>query len=202
MAFYTGYLTIPVNTYDAWKLAVAGNGYDADGSYGDQCWDLTAEFWYNVGFPQGYPLTGPNHSAYECWSVNRNNNISYNGTQYFDLVYNLSDVKKGDVVVYNATVSNPNGHIAFADEDYNPSKGGYLSVLGQNQGSTGIPTPIPNPAGGTTATVSNLYTAGDFLGAFRYKEWHQPVPPTPTTRKSNFKWVLYARKMRDKRNNI
>ena len=45
MAFYTGYIVLPTNTYLAWKNAVAGNGYDADGYYGDQCWDLCAEFW-------------------------------------------------------------------------------------------------------------------------------------------------------------
>lgn len=197
MAFYTGYVVLPTNTYLAWKTAVAGNGYDADGSYGDQCWDLTAEFWHNVGFPTGYPLTGPNHSAYECWSVNKDNNISYNGTQYFDLIYNLSDVKQGDVVVFNGTQSNPAGHIGFADEDYNPSKNGYIAILGQNQGSGGTPPAINNPAGGTTANVKDLYVVTDFLGAFRYKAWEQPTPP-PTSRKNKFPWVLYARKLRNK----
>lgn len=197
MAFYTGYVVIPVNTYLAWKNAVAGNGYDADGNYGDQCWDLCAEFWHNVGFPTGYPLTGPNHYAYECWSVNRNNNISYNGTTYFDLIYNLSDVKQGDIVVYNGTTSNPAGHIGFADEDYNPSKGGYLAILGQNQGTGGIPPAQSNPAGGTTANVKDLYTASDFLGAFRYKEWHT-TPPTPPVQREKFPWVLYARKLRNR----
>lgn len=197
MAFYTGYVVLPTNTYLAWKNAVAGNGYDADGSYGDQCWDLCAEFWHNIGFPTGYPLTGPNHSAYECWTVNRNNNVSYNGTQYFDLIANLSDVKQGDVVVYNGTTSNPAGHIGFADEDYNPSKGGYLAILGQNQGTGGIPPAQSNPAGGTTANVKDLYTASDFLGAFRYKEWHT-TPPTPPPQRENFKWALYARKLRNR----
>lgn len=199
MAFYTGYQLIPHNTYLAWKNAVAGNGYDADGSYGDQCWDLCAEFWYNVGFPTGYPLTGNNHYASECWTQNRNNNISYNGVQYFDLIYNLSDVKQGDVVVYAGAP----GHIGFADEDYNPNKGGYLAILGQNQGSGGVPPAQQNPQGpdyGTTANVKDLYTATDFLGAFRYREWVHPVSPARTSiSKSKFPWVLYARKLREKR---
>ena len=199
MSFYTGYQLIPINTYLAWKNAVAGNGYDADGSYGDQCWDLCAEFWYNVGFPQGYPLTGTNHYASECWTQNRNNNIAYNGTTYFQLIYNLTDVKQGDIVVYNGTTSNPPGHIGFADEDYDPSKGGYLAILGQNQGTGGTPPPDFNPAGGTTANVKDLYTATDFLGAFRYIPWNEPVPPTPTQYKQKFPWVLYARKLREKR---
>ena len=198
MAFYTGYVLIPTNTYLAWKNAVAGNGYDADGFYGDQCWDLCAEFWHNVGFPTGYPLTGTNHYASECWTQNRFNNTSYNGTEYFILINNLNDVKQGDVVVFNGTSSNPPGHIGFADEDYNPSKGGYIAILGQNQGTGGIPVPQTNPAGGTTANVKDLYVANDFLGAFRYLNWH-PTPPHPTHKRSHFKWVLYARKLREKR---
>lgn len=198
MAFYSGYVLIPHNTYLAWKNAVAGNGYDADGYHGDQCWDLCAEFWWNAGFPQGYPLTGPNHSAYECWTVNRNNNISYNGNTYFELITDLNRVKQGDVVVFNGTAGNPAGHIGFADEDYNPNKGGYIAILGQNQGSGGTPPPESHPAGGTTANVKDLYVATDFLGAFRYIPWEQPVPPILIRRK-RFPWVLYARKLREKR---
>lgn len=200
MAFYTGYISLPTNTYDAWKLAVAGNGYDADGSYGDQCWDLCAEFWWNIGFPQGYPLTGPNHGAAECWSVSKDANSSYNGVTYFQQITNLNDVKRGDVIVWNSHGSYIYGHIGFADEDYNGS--GSIAVLGQNQGTGGVPTPISNPNGGTTANVKTLST-NYFLGAFRYVNWTPtPPPPTPSTRKNHFKWVLYTRKLRDKRNNI
>lgn len=198
MVFYTGYVVLPTNTYLAWKTAVAGNGYDADGSYGDQCWDLTAEFWHNVGFPTGYPLTGPNHYAYECWTVNRNNNISYNGTTYFELITSLDQVKQGDVVVFNGTSGNPAGHIGFADENYDPNKNGYIAILGQNQGSGGTPVPVINPAGGTTANVKDLYVATDFLGAFRYIPWQQPTPPI-VLRRGKFPWVLYARRLREKR---
>ncbi len=194
MAFFTGYVVLPTNNYLAWKSAVAGNGYDADGSYGDQCWDLTAEFWHNVGFPEGYPLTGTNHYASECWTQNRYNNVSYNGMAYFDLITDLASVKQGDIVVFNGTSSNPPGHIGFADEDYNPNKGGYLAILGQNQGTGGTPIPVINPLGGTTANVKDLYTEADFLGAFRYKAWH--TTPVRTRKKSHFKWVLYARKFR------
>lgn len=196
MAFYTRYVTIPIDTYLAWKNTVAGNGYDADGYYGDQCWDLVAEFWYNVGFGTGYPHTGPNQYASECWTVSREQNTSYNGTTYFDLIYNLADVKQGDVVVYAGSP----GHIGFADEDYNPSKGGFLAVLGQNQGSGGVPPAINNPAGGTTANVQDLYTASAFLGAFRYRGWSGPTPPTPV--KNKFPWVLYARKFRQSRQGL
>ena len=135
MAFYTGYIDLPTSTYDAWKSAVNGNGYDADGYYGCQCWDLCAEFWYNLGFPRGYPVTrtGGNGSAWMCWTYSKD----INKGDKFDLIYNLSDVKRGDVIVWDGTTSYPDGHIGFADEDYNGS--GSIAVLGQNQGSGGTP---------------------------------------------------------------
>lgn len=199
MAFYTGYINLPTVSYSSWKNAVAGNGYDADGFYGDQCWDLCAEFWYSIGFSQGFPRTGPNHAAYECWTVSRD----VNKGDKFDLVYNLSDVKQGDIVVYGPTSFNEFGHIGFADENYKSSKGGYLALLGQNQGSGGTPPAQDNPLGGTTANVKDILTSGDFLGAFRYKEWESgPTPPPHVPKKTKFKWVLYTRKLNQMRNNL
>lgn len=196
MAFITGYVDLPTSTYDAWKSAVNGNGYDADGYYGCQCWDLCAEFWYNLGFPRGYPVTqtGGNGSAWMCWTYSKD----INKGDKFDLIYNLSDVKRGDVIVWEGTTSYPDGHIGFADEDYNGS--GSIAVLGQNQGSGGTPPPISHPNGGTTANVKTLGTIG-FLGAFRYKEWEDTPPTPPVTRsKGSFKWVLMARRLNQMRN--
>ena len=89
MAKYTGYVTLPTDSYSNWKAAVNGNGYDADGSFGCQCWDLASEFWWNVGFPTGYPtLTGVD--VYTMWYdlSKREANAIYNGVTYFDLIYN------------------------------------------------------------------------------------------------------------------
>lgn len=192
MAFYTGYVLLPTDTYFAFKNAVLGNGYDADGYYGCQCWDLCAEFWNNIGFPRGYPVTqaGGNGSAYMCWTISRD----INKGDKFDLIYNLSEIKQGDVIVWNGTSSFPDGHIGFADEDYDGS--GQIAVLGQNQGTGGTPPPVSYYAGGTTANVKKLGTA-NFLGAFRYRGWNN----TPTPRKSQnsrFPFVLYARRLREK----
>ena len=200
MTIINGYVTIPHDTYLAWKTAVNGNGYNADGYYGCQCWDLTAEFWYNVGFPQGYPHTGPNHYAEECWDVSRYANASYNGTTYFDLITSINDVKQGDVIVWNGTTAYPTGHIAFADEDYDGS--GYIAVLGQNQGTGGTPPPVFPQDGGSTANVKRL-SVSNFAGAFRYVDWqHTPPTPAPTVRsmpkQKRFPWVLYANKLRNK----
>lgn len=194
MAFISGYVTLPVDSYSAFRNSVLGNGYDADGYYGDQCWDLTAELWNNVGFPEGYPLTGPNEYASECWTVSKDQNTSYNNTVYFDLIENLSDVKRGDVVVLRGDAAFPTGHIGLADEDYRFGTG-MLKILGQNQGTGGEPTPISNPDGGTTANVKEL-SVGEFLGAFRLKAWEEAPVTKP---KHHFKWVLYARKLNQRR---
>lgn len=182
MAHYTGYVSIPHSTYAEWRSAVFGNSYDVDGLWGAQCWDLASEFWYNVGFPQNYPLTG-GEDARGVW-YNRESN---KGDQ-FDLIYNINDVQTGDVVCFSGGEF---GHIAFANKNYDGS--GYFELLGQNQGGGS-----PVPAGGTTASINN-YSASSFQGAFRYKAWHT-TPPTPTVLgKSNFPWVLYARKLRERR---
>lgn len=182
-----GYVDVPHENYNQWMLNTLGEGYDLDGYYGCQCWDYASLFWRNVGFPAGYPLTGPNISAYECWTVSRNQNA---GTQ-FDLIYDKTLIKTGDIVVLAGTTENPAGHIAFANEDY---RGNMMVLLGQNQEST-------DPSVGSAVSINNI-NISNFLGAFRYKAWHQPVPPTPTqNRKSKFKWVLYANKLR-KRNGM
>lgn len=180
-----GYTDIPHSTYDEWYNNTIGHAYDLDGSYGCQCWDYASLFWRNVGFPAGYPQTGPLHYAYQCWTYSRVQNAG----DTFDLVEGIGLVQKGDILVLNGTTANPPGHITFADENYDGS--GYIWCVGQNQGGT------PDPGGGTAVTRNRLGVQ-DFLGAFRYKAWHTTPPtPTPTTR-DRFPWVLYARKLRNR----
>lgn len=194
MTIYTGYVTIPHASYDEFKNATLGNGYNYDNTYGCQCYDVAAEFWWNVGFPAGYPIITQS-SAYTMWN-NRMQNIAYNGTTYFDLIYNLADVKKGDMIVYAGTTANPYGHNGLADEDYatwhanNPNSYEF-PILSQNNGGT------PDPQGGALMNVHG-YDTRLFLGAFRYRAWHTVIPVTPTFTRSKFPFVLYARHLRDK----
>lgn len=192
MAKYTGYVVVPHNTYLAWETNTNGNGYDVDSSYGCQCWDFASLFWWNVGFPTGYPHI-TSSSAYTMWNL-RDQNVAYNGTTYFDLIYNLTDVKQGDIMVFNYTVSNPYGHVGFATRDYagwDPSDYEF-PILSENNGGT------PDPAGGAYVNIHG-YDTRLFLGAFRYREWIQPSP-VANNYKSKFPWVLYARKLTNKRN--
>lgn len=182
-----GYSDIAHGTYSIWKANTLGRAFDLDGSFGCQCWDYASLFWRNVGFPAGYPLTGVNGYAYECWTVSR----YANADSQFTLINNKQSIQTGDIIVLNAGSLNPAGHIAFADEDYNGTD--YIYAIGQNQGGT------PDPSGGTPVT-RNQIGLDQFLGAFRYKAWHT-TPPTPSLQgvtKKRFPWVLYANKLRSK----
>ena len=148
-------------------------------------WDLAAELWMTIPefFGQGlYPQTGPNLYASECWTVSRDANAG----DSFDLIYNFTDVKRGDCIVIASSPISTTGHIAFADENYNGSI--MMNLLGQNQVD-------PSPIYGHIPTVTNVDVGTYFLGAFRYKQWGSGPGPTPVIR-SKFPWVLYSRKLR------
>lgn len=165
---------------DALNRASQGLGYDVDGWLGYQCWDLAAELWMNIPEFSGgtlWPKTGPNLAAMECWTVSRTENAGNS----FDLIYNLSDVKRGDVIVLGVSPISDVGHIAFADEDY--TSGNYMNLLGQNQVN-------PNPNYGHIPTVTSIQVAPYFLGAFRYRAWQQPEPEEEVKEKEHFPWPV------------
>lgn len=185
-----GYTTIAHGTYDEWRNATMGRSFDTDQSFGCQCWDYASELWYNVGFGTGWPHTGPNLAAYECWTVSRYQNAGND----FDLIELLAIVKKGDVVVLNQGrfPGDTVGHIAFADEDYDGS--GQMWLVGQNQVNPSAT--VGSPVARTRMSVTA------FLGAFRYKAWAQPVPPTPTAKKHKFPWYLYTNRLNQIRGGV
>ena len=187
MAHYNGYVTLPTGSYEAFRDAVNGNSYDADGIAGCQCVDLSKELNYNLGYSSPYYDTGGTGYAWGGWTVDSAR--AFNAGTSYTLVTRVQDIKKGDMIVMDATTLNPAGHVTFANEDYNGTM--TLSCLGQNQGGT------PAPGGGTTVNIANL-GLGEFLGAFRLTAWQPGPTPTGDSNK-RFPWVLYARKLRQKR---
>ena len=181
---YYGYVSVAHSTYNEWRNATNGNGYDVDYQFGCQCMDLAALFWWNVGFPQGYPVSSTGN-ADGVWD-RRNDNLDYGGTTYFSLVTNLQDVKRGDIIVYDIS---PFGHIGFADEDYASwsasHPGDYeFPILSENNQGT------PDPDGGSWTNIHG-YDTRYFQGAFRYIPWQQPVPPTPSQEiRKKFPWPV------------
>lgn len=179
MATYNTYVNIPHSTYAEWKANTLGNQYDVDGTPIEQpyqCWDFAAEFWNNVGFIQGMPSTAGTHAAYGIWDAK-----TANAGDKFYLIEDKTQIKQGDVIVYNYFTGNPYGHVGFADADYNGTDS--LDILSQNNDHNYV-------------TVHN-YNLAYFRGAFRLKAWH-PAPTPLSGRRSKFPWVLYARKLRNK----
>lgn len=184
---YNGFVSIDTSSYYNWKAATLGNGYNYDGSYGDQCWDYCQEFWANLGSTLS---TGGTGYAYGCWTVARETNAG----NLFDLITSKSEIRIGDVIVMNKTSSNSAGHITFADENYNGTD--YIYCLGQNQGG-------PAYSGGGTYVSVNRLGLDAFLGAFRYKGWSSSSGSLSgggnyTPSNGHFPWVLYARGLRKK----
>lgn len=186
-------LPISTSSYNSFRSDVLtrasqGLGYDVDGYYGYQCWDLCAELWMNLPeFANSglWPHTGTNLWASECWTQSRTENAG----DSFDLIYTVEDLKRGDVIVLDSSAISATGHIAFCDEDYT---GDTMNLLGQNQVN-------PSLTLGHIPTVTNINITA-FLGGFRLKTW-SPTPPTPPhpiagRGRTNFPWVLYARKLR------
>lgn len=175
MAQINGYVPVAHQSYDAWRAATWGNGYNVDFMYGNQCWDFCALLWWQYGLQL---VTKPGGgAAADCWLVSRNTNarppfISLTGKE---------NIKRGDVLVWNRSNIHYSGHIAFADEDYNPNKN-TIASYGANQGQ-GIY--------GAVNVVEQSYTG--FLGIFRNTNWDSsPTPPTPSesTTKKHFPWPV------------
>lgn len=189
MPIYSGLVSVPIGSYADFKDAVLGNGYNVDGVYGCQCVDMAKLLAGNAGRQSPYWKSDPDGYAYEGWT--NLTNRSYNQAIYFDLVFNKADVRQGDLVVLNNTTSNPYGHIAFADTDWNANTTSAI-LLGQNQEN-------PNPTTGHINTLTNVNVT-TFLGAFRFTAWHQPTPPIQRSRR--FPWFIYYRRLREKRQGL
>lgn len=148
-----------------------------------ECWDYINLIWSYLGnkywtYPPSDP-TATNHGV--KWGWLDNDARSANTISGIIQIPNLSDVERGDIVVIS---SGTYGHAGFA---YAPASNNQLQMYSQNWQSNYV-------------TLDNISMA-TFVGAFRYTGW-QPTPPPPTYTKSHFKWILYARKLRDKRSGL
>lgn len=173
MAQYNGYVAVPHGSYNQWRAATLGNGYNVDFMFGNQCWDFCALLYWQYGRTLiTKPMGG---SAYECWTISR----QANSRSPFVSIESVNNIKRGDIIVLNRGGRNTTGHIAFADEDYNGTN--YVKLLGQNQGGVN----------GNVNVVNTSMTR--FLGIFRNTNWREsPTPPTPTGQKEKdkFPWPV------------
>lgn len=180
------------NTYNHWRTYALNHGVNFDYSYGNQCWDLPALLWHQYGM---YLVTRPqgNGHAYQCWTISRYTN----GRPPFTSITGVENIKRGDCLVFNRSSFSSDGHICFADADYKDryyQNGAWrLNCLGQNQGQ--------GTGWGTASNIVGINLA-NFLGIFRNTNWETTPPePTPVSdlRDDKFPWVLYARKLRNRK---
>ena len=183
---------VPHATYQEFRDAVIGHGYDIDGYFGYQCWD-GVDLLYEQSDIGQYLYTGNRWGgsgvAKECWTYPQARAL--NGSGHFTAFTGSVNIKRGDILVLNTYSGwyGSAGHIAFADEDYNGTE--YINMLGQNQG------PNANPTTGVPFNIRNNFLGTAFLGGFRYDRW-ESTPPTPIQTEHRFPWVLYARKFRSR----
>lgn len=180
MAHYVGFVSIPHGSYQEWRDATLGNGYDLDGWWGEQCWDFAAICYAQYGLT----LQTGDGTAAGCWLLRK----SANAVDPFEAVEGVQNIKRGDILVFGREPSNYAGHICFADEDYNGS--GRLNCLGQNQKGYGS---------GSPASVDNLNLAS-FVGIFRNKQW-AGIEPQPETSDNihKYNFVLFNRRKRQEK---
>lgn len=183
-----GYHLCPHNTYDEYRNYLLNHGINVDYYAGNQCWDALALLWYQYGLRL---ITRPigKGSAYMCWTVSR----FLNAVPPFIAVEGVTNIKRGDILVFNKSSWSSAGHICLADQDYNDryyDRGAWrINCVGQNQGQ--------GTSYGTPSNVSgqNLST---FLGIFRNTNWRAPSPtPTPVVyNKGKYNFVLFNRRKR------
>lgn len=162
MAQYNGYVDVAHNTYDAFRSATLGNGYNVDNQDYNQCWDFCALLWHQYGLTLITKAGGG--TARECWTNSR----YANAVPPFTSLEGRENILRGDCVVFWNGDPNSAGHIAFADQDWADNNNGYLNFLGQNQGQ-GIYAP---------SNIASLNT-NIVIGIFRNTNWNGTPPEPP-----------------------
>lgn len=137
-------------TVKGWRDYTIGKSYDRDGCYGPQCWDYYDEFIYECDIPVQTACILTKYVD-DLWYLKD----QYGYSQYFDYIYNASDLRDGDWCIWGKGSSHPSGHIAMFYEG---------KELGQNQGK-------PNKK-----YVSEENTKWDILGALRWRGWIPGLP--------------------------
>lgn len=150
-----------------------------------ECWDYINLIWSHLGsvyytYPPSDP-TSTNHGV--KWGVLNAEALTANQISGLTYIPDKTLLKRGDIVV---STDGEFGHAGFITSDYDGEHS--YSFYTQNYA-------------GRRSVALDTYTLNDFGGAFRYDAWNV-VPPEPTASTSKFPWVLYARRLRNKRQGL
>lgn len=177
MAQYNHYVSVPHSSYEVWRTNTLGNGYNVDQAFGNQCWDYVANLYWQYGRTL-YTKPGGGY-AKDCWLVSR----QANSQSPFISIEGKTNIKRGDIIVWNGNSSYPTGHIAFADQDYDPSNPNEIWTVGQ--------APVNHGINGVVSR--DKLSLSLFLGIFRNTDWQDPEPEPSEDeekkKKKGFPWV-------------
>lgn len=148
-----------------------------------ECWDYINLIWSHLGskywtYPPDDP-TATNHGV--KWGVLNADAFSANQIAGLTFISNIGDVKRGDIVV---TTGGNFGHAGFINSDYVAGITTY-QIYSQNYE-------------GRHSVGMDVYSIAEFGGAFRYEAWNIPVEKM----RHRFPFVLYARKLRNRRQGL
>lgn len=167
------------DTFDSFIASTNGRTIGAG-----ECWDYVNLIWSHLGsrywtYPPSDP-TATNHGV--KWGVLNLDALTANRIAGLTYISDKTHLKRGDIVV---STDGEFGHAGFINSDYDGDHS--YSFYTQNYADR-------------RSVALDTYTLNDFGGAFRYNAWQSgPEPGPATTTRSHFPWVLYARKLREKR---
>ena len=148
---------LPVETPLIFSEATLGKCIYQNNVYGAQCVSLANSFWINYT-DRAFSTcgTGMAKGAWNC--------KEYNAGKEFDLVTDKNDLEIGDWIIFSG---GEYGHVGMAMGYPN---NGYIALLGENQGGK------PCDGGGSATNIINI-SLKNFIGAYRPKIYHIPLPP-------------------------
>ena len=106
MAQYNRYVRVPHGSYNQWRSATLGNGYNVDYAAGNQCWDYCALLYWQYGLNLITKAGGG--TAYDCWNVSRAVNSRYP----FQAITGVQNIRRGDIIIAKSPASST-GHRCF-----------------------------------------------------------------------------------------
>ncbi|MBO7712154.1 MAG: hypothetical protein J6S85_01225 [Methanobrevibacter sp.] len=143
-----------------------------------ECWDYINLIWSHLDSRYyTYPPSDPSATNHGVkWGVINSEALSANQIEGLTYISDKTQLKRGDIVI---TTGGTYGHGGFINSDYDGEHN--YDFYSQNYA-------------GRRSVGLDSYGLSDFGGAFRFNAW--VVAPVS---KPNFKWVLYARKLRSTR---
>lgn len=165
------------STFDNFIISTNGQTIGAG-----ECWDYIELVWKHLGGRYyTYPPSDPSSTNHGVkWGVLNAEALAANIIDGLTYISDKTQLKRGDIVI---TTDSEFGHAGFINSDYSGEHN--YDFYSQNYNSR-------------RSVALDTYDLHDFGGAFRYNDWNT-TPPIPSfTTKSNFPWVLFSRKIRNR----